>query len=60
MTTMADGGSEDENDRLPLRWTVILFIAIGAGIVAGYLGGPLAGWGTGLATVALLYKIVGN
>jgi hypothetical protein len=57
---MADGGPEQDNERLSLRWTVILVIALGAGIAAGHLGGPLAGWGTGLATVALLYKIVGD
>ena len=56
---MTDGGSED-NDRLLLRWTVILLVALGAGLVAGHLGGLLVGWGTGLATVALLYKIVGD
>lgn len=57
---MTDGGQENKDDRLPLRWAVILVVAVGAGVAAGYVGGPLAGWGTGLATVALFYKIVGD
>lgn len=57
---MADNENENEDDRLPLRWALIIVVALGAGLVAGRLGGPLAGWGTGLATVALLYKIVGH
>lgn len=58
---MSDGRPEKErDDRLPLRWTVILVVAIGAGLVAGHLGGPVAGWGVWLGTAALLYKIVGD
>ncbi len=57
---MTDGGQEDKDERLPLRWAVIIVVAIGAGVAAGHVGGPLAGWGTGLATVALLYKVVGE
>lgn len=53
------GGQDNDDDRLPLRWGVILLGALGAGIAAGYLGGPLIGWGTGMATTALLYKILG-
>jgi hypothetical protein len=39
---------------------VILLVAIGAGLGAGLFGGPLAGWGVGVATTALLYRIVGT
>lgn len=51
---------DNEDDRLPLRWALIILVALGAGLVAGHLADPLVGWGTGLATVALLYKIVGD
>lgn len=55
----ADDGSQNKDDgRLPLRWAVILFVALGAGVGAGFLGGPLAGWGVGLATTALLFNIL--
>jgi hypothetical protein len=57
---VTEGSPEEKNERLSLRWAFIVFVSLGAGIVAGYLGGPLAGWGTGLGTVAVLYKIVGN
>ena len=57
---MSDRSPEDKDERLPLRWAVILFVAVGAGIAAGYLGGPVAGWGTALATTALLFKVIGT
>ncbi|HEV2784240.1 MAG TPA: hypothetical protein VGX25_33055 [Actinophytocola sp.] len=57
MSTGTD--DHDKDDRLPLRWGVILLGALGAGIAAGFAGGPLTGWATGLATTALLYQILG-
>jgi hypothetical protein len=39
---------------------VILAIAVGAGFLAGVLGGPLAGLGGGLAVIGLLYQVVGR
>ena len=50
---MTERDSQNGDDRLPLRWAVILLGAIGAGVGAGYLGGPLAGWGVAVATTAL-------
>jgi hypothetical protein len=58
LSTNADDGNKD--DRLPLRWAVILLGALGAGIAASFIGGPLAGWATGLATTAVLFKILGR
>ena len=40
---------KNSDDRLPLRWGVILAIAIGAGLGAGVVGGPIAGIGVGIA-----------
>jgi len=47
------------DDRLPLRWAVILFAAVAAGLEAGTVGGVVAGWGTALATAAVLHRILG-
>ena len=57
MSTSTDG---NDDDRLPLRWGVILLGALGSGAVIGFLGGPLAGFGAGLAITGLLYKILGR
>jgi hypothetical protein len=57
LTSSTDG---NDDDRLPLRWGVILLGALGTGAVVGFLGGPLAGFGAGLAITALLYKILGH
>lgn len=57
---MSGNKPQKEDERLPLRWAVILFVALGAGIGAGFLLGPVVGWGTGLGTATALYKIVGK
>lgn len=51
---------KDKDDRLPLRWGVIILGALGAAIIVGYLAGVLAGWTMGVATTALLHKILAN
>jgi hypothetical protein len=48
------------DDRLPVRWALILLVAAAAGIGAGVAGGLVAGWGTALATAAILHKVVGT
>lgn len=55
---MGKPGKDD--DRLPLRWGVILLAALGASLVAAATGGPIAGWGTALVTAAVLNKILGT
>jgi hypothetical protein len=56
----SSGDHDGDDDRLPLRWGVILLGALGTGAAVSFLGGPLAGFGAGLATTALLYKILGR
>lgn len=51
---------KDSDDRLPLRWGVILAIAIGAGLGVGVAGGPIAGIGVGIAITGLLSTILGS
>lgn len=58
-TTNGTSGSNGD-EHLPLRWGVILTIAVGAGILAGFVGGPLAGLGSGLAVCGLLHQILGH
>ncbi|MGW5720558.1 hypothetical protein ACWEVP_30605 [Amycolatopsis sp. NPDC003865] len=60
MATKNGTGGSDGDERLPLRWGVILAIAVGVGVLAGSLGGPLAGLGTGLAVCGLLYQVLGH
>lgn len=48
------------DERLPLRWAVILLTTVGAGAVAGLLAGPLAAIGTVIAVLGLLAVIVGH
>jgi hypothetical protein len=55
-----EGSKVGPDERLPLRWGVILAVAVGTGIGAGLLGGPLVGLGTGISIVGLLFKILGN
>ncbi|RSN53535.1 hypothetical protein DMH01_38145 [Amycolatopsis sp. WAC 04182] len=55
-----DPGGANSDERLPLRWAVILTIAVGAGLLAGFLGGPLAGLGVGIAVCGLLTQILGH
>lgn len=52
------GGGADE--RLPLRWAVILTVAGAAAIGIGTLAGPVAGVGTGIAITGLLSAIIGH
>ncbi len=51
---------KDSDDRLPLRWGVILAIAIGAGLGVGVVGGPVAGIGVGIAITGLLSTTLGS
>jgi hypothetical protein len=52
--------SGNKDDRLPLRWGVILMAAITAAVGVGYLSGPLAGWTVGMAMTALLSNILAS
>ncbi len=47
---------KDSDDRLPLRWGVILAIAIVAGLGVGVVGGPVAG----IAITGLLSTTLGS
>ncbi|MFI9450763.1 hypothetical protein [Amycolatopsis sp. NPDC052450] len=58
--TTADRRKTNGDDRLPLRWGVILTISVGAGFLAGFFGSPLAGLGAGLAACGLLFNILGH
>ena len=48
------------DDRLPMRWAFILFVAVIAGIGAGSVSGVVGGWGAGLITITILQKVVGT
>jgi hypothetical protein len=48
------------DERLPLRWGVILAVAAGAGLGLGMWGGPAAGVVVSIAVVGLLFQILGN
>lgn len=48
------------DDRLPLRWGVILLAAVGAGIGTACIGGPLVGFGFAVTVTGLLFKILGT
>jgi hypothetical protein len=50
----------DSDDRLPLRWGVILAIAVGAGLGVGVAGGLVAGIGVGIAITGLLSTTLGR
>jgi len=50
---------DQRDDRLPLRWAVILLAAAGAAALAWFLGGPLVGLGFGLTVTGLLFRIIG-
>lgn len=52
------GRQGKDDDRLPLRWGVILLGAAGAGIGAAWLGGALVGIGFGVTMTGLLFKIL--
>jgi hypothetical protein len=58
VSTRKSGNGSD--DRLPLRWGVILAIAVGAGLGAGVAGGLIAGVGAGIAITGLLSAILGG
>ncbi|OLT19599.1 hypothetical protein BJF78_36060 [Pseudonocardia sp. CNS-139] len=60
MSTTNDKQGPDTNDGLPLRWGVILAIAVGLGILGTFFGGPLAGLTVGLAACGLLFQILGR
>jgi hypothetical protein len=45
-------------ERLPLRWLVILSVATAVGIAVGLFGGVVAGVPAGLAATALLHAAV--
>jgi len=49
-----------KDDRLSLRWGVILTVAVGTGFGTGALAGPVAGIGIALATTGLLSNILGG
>jgi hypothetical protein len=55
-----DERMQSQDERLPLRWGVILLGAAVFGAGLGMLGGPLAGLGTGLAVVGLMSRILGH
>lgn len=44
----------------PLRWAVILTIAVAIGLGTGLLGGPVAGIGMAVAVTGLLANILGG
>jgi hypothetical protein len=48
------------DDRLPLRWGVILAVAVGAGVGIGVVGGPIAGVCVGIAITGLLSTTLGS
>ena len=48
------------DDRLPLRWAVILLATIASGIGVAAISGGVAGWGAALATLAVLHKVLGT
>jgi hypothetical protein len=52
--------SDRSDDRLPLRWGLIVICAVAAGITMGTAWGSPAGVGTGLAVAGLLGRILGN
>lgn len=53
-------GKSVSDERLPLRWGVILSVAVGVGIGVGTQGGVVAGVGTGLVVVGLLFQMLGG
>lgn len=54
-----DGGNSGSTDeRLPLRWVVILAVASGIGIAVGWEAGLPYGVGTAIAVAGLLHTIV--
>ena len=57
---MKNGTQGKTDDRLPLRWAVILLAAVAAGIGTAFLGGPLVGIGFGVSVTGLLFKILGT
>ena len=58
MSARKSGKGSD--DRLPLRWGVILAIAVGAGLGVGVVGGLIAGVGVGIAITGLLSTTLGS
>jgi hypothetical protein len=48
------------DDRLPMRWAFILFVAVIVGIGASSVGGVVGGWGAALITITILQKVVGT
>ena len=55
-----DDAQRNDDDRLPMRWAVIIAVSIGTGLVAGHFGGPIAGLTAGLAVMALMHQILGR
>ncbi|MGI5443134.1 hypothetical protein ACQEV4_39085 [Streptomyces shenzhenensis] len=54
---MSAGGQGDADDRLPLRWLVILAISSAVGIVVGAKTGLESGMTAGVAVAGLLHLI---
>jgi hypothetical protein len=50
----------NEDDRLPLRWALIVSVAVAMGIVTGGVAGLAAGIGAALATAVALTKIISS
>ncbi|MEU7833811.1 hypothetical protein [Nonomuraea sp. NPDC049129] len=46
------------NDKLPLRWVVILTISTGVGIGVGLVGGLVAGVGLGFVCAGFLHAVL--
>jgi hypothetical protein len=53
-----NAGNHGNEDGLPLRWALILFISAGIGIATGVFGGIAAGLPAGLMTTAMLNEII--
>lgn len=51
---------DKRDERLPLRWGVILIAAAGVAVFAAQHGGPLAGLGAAIAATGLLFKVLGS
>ena len=56
--TVRPSGPDDDEDRLSLRWAIILALSILAGLAAYSEAGITAGIGTAVAVMGLLFVVM--
>ncbi|WP_141704272.1 hypothetical protein [Planobispora rosea] len=55
---VSNGNGSNGNDKLPLRWALILTVGTAVGVGIGLVGGLVAGVGLGLGCAGFLHTVL--